>query len=68
MSRPDQKARMRLGLVMFIVLMVVEVIEYLVGISLNVGATGLLVLLAVPGAGLIVYYYMHIAQLWRGEE
>lgn len=59
---------MRLGLVVFVFLMVVEVVEYVVGVGLRSGATPLLALLAVPGAGLIVYYFMHIAQLWRAEE
>jgi cytochrome c oxidase subunit IV len=68
MAKPDMSARMRLGLVIFVVLMVVEVVEYLIGVGLESGALALLALLAVPGAGLIVYYYMHISQLWRSEE
>ena len=68
MHRPTLGAKMRLGLLVFVVLMVIEVAEYAVGVGLEDGATFLLVLLAVPGAGLIIYYFMHIAQLWRSEE
>ena len=50
------------------VLLINQIAEYIIGASLNSGATVFLVVLAVPGAGLVVYYYMHIAQLWRPEE
>ncbi len=68
MQKPTLGARMRLGLLVFVALMVIEIIEYAVGVGLSDNALPLLVLLAVPGAGLIVYYFMHIAQLWRPEE
>ncbi len=68
MHKPDLGAKFRLGLIVFVVLMVIEVVEYAVGVSLSNNALPLLALLAVPGAGLIVYYFMHIAQLWRSEE
>lgn len=68
MNKSSQGDRMRLGLVVFVLLMVVEVVEYVLGVGLRSGATALLALLAVPGAGLIVYYFMHISQLWRAEE
>ena len=68
MRKSDLRSRLRLGVVIFVVLMIVEVAEYIIGASLNSGATVFLVVLAVPGAGLIVYYYMHISQLWRPEE
>jgi cytochrome c oxidase subunit IV len=68
MNESNQGKRMRLGLVIFIVLMIVEVVEYYVGVGFDRGATIPLVVLAVPGAGLIVYYFMHISQLWHREE
>ncbi len=68
MNESSQGKRMRLGLIIFIVLMIVEVVEYFVGIGLDSRATIPLALLAVPGAGLIVYYFMHISQLWHPEE
>ena len=68
MDDTSQRKRMRLGLLIFVVLMVVEVVEYVVGVGLDSGATILLAVLAVPGAGLIVYYFMHVSQLWHTEE
>ncbi len=61
-------AKVRLGLVIFAVLLVIEALEYVVGVTMSEGALWILVALAVPGAGLIVYYYMHIRQLWHSEE
>ena len=68
MNKSKHGQKMRLGYIIFVVLMVVEVGEYVVGVGLNSGAIPWLVILAVPGAGLIFYYYMHISQLWRPEE
>ncbi|MBI2328360.1 MAG: hypothetical protein HYU85_01720 [Chloroflexi bacterium] len=66
--KSDQRSLMRLGLWVFVALMVVEILEYIVGVGLKRGAWPFLVILAVPGAGLILYYFMHISQLWRREE
>ena len=59
---------MRLGLWVLAVLMVVEIVEYGSGVILKRGAWPVLAVLAIPGAGLIIYYFMHIPQLWRREE
>lgn len=66
--KSDQRSLMRLGFWVFLALMVVEIIEYLVGVGFKRGAWPLLAILAVPGAGLIFYYFMHISQLWHREE
>ena len=68
MNKSKQGGKMRLGLIVFVVLMIVEIVEYIIGVQLKSSTLLLLVLLAIPGAGLIVYYYMHITQLWRSEE
>ena len=68
MAKSNQKKLMRLGLWVFLTLMVVEIVEYMVGVSLTRGAWPFLAILAVPGAGFILYYFMHIQQLWRREE
>ncbi|MBI2304735.1 MAG: hypothetical protein HYU86_08340 [Chloroflexi bacterium] len=62
MPKPDLRAKLRLGLIVFVGLMAVEVIEYIVGTTIS-GALPYLVILTVPGAGLILYYYMHIEQI-----
>lgn len=66
--KSEQRSLMRLGLWVFFALMVVEIIEYIVGVSLKRGAWPFLAVLALPGAGLIIYYFMHISQLWHREE
>lgn len=64
----EQKSLMRRGLWVFLALMLVEIIEYVVGTRIKQGNWPLLAVLAVPGSGLIIYYFMHLAQLWRHEE
>ena len=68
MAKYNHKRVMRLGLWVFAALMVVEIIEYIIGVNVKVGNWPLLAVLAVPGAGLIIYYFMHIPQLWRRKE
>jgi hypothetical protein len=59
---------MRLGLVVFGVLMAIEILEYVLGVNMRGGAWPYLALLALVGAWPIVRYFMHIEQLWRPEE
>ncbi len=68
MARPSLQAKMRLGLWVFAALMFLEIIEYVVGLGLKRGAWLILAPLAVVAAWPIVYYFMHIRQLWRREE
>jgi hypothetical protein len=59
---------MRLGLIVFGVVMAAEVIEFVVGVNMKGGAWPFLAVLAVIGAWPIVRYFMHVTQLWRHEE
>ena len=59
---------LRRGLQVIIALAVLTAIEYGVPIVLDRGANPYLAILALIKAGLIAYYFMHIAQLWRQEE
>lgn len=68
MAKYNPKRVMRLGLWVFAALMVVEIIEYIIGLNVKQGSWPFLAILAVPGAGLITYYFMHISQLWRRKE
>ena len=68
MKTRDMGARMRVGFIVFGVLMAVEVIEYVVGVGLSRGALPYLVALAVIGSWPIVQYFMHIGQLWHKDE
>ncbi len=63
----DKSFRKRLGWIIFIALAVLTIIEFLVGALVH-PATPYLVLTAIVKAGLIVYYFMHIAQLWRKDD
>ncbi len=56
----------RRGLYVFLFLAVMTIVEYIVGISLN--SPFLLVILALVKAAAVVYYFMHIARLWREES
>lgn len=67
MTKSNQRSLMRLGLWVFLTLMVVEIVEYIIGVSVQ-GSWPFLAVLALPGAGLIIYYFMHISQLWHREE
>ena len=59
---------LRRGLNVIIALAVLTVIEYAVPIVLERGANPYLALLGFIKAGVILYYFMHVAQLWRQEE
>ena len=71
-EQPIERTRLssafRLGLLVLIVLAVLTVIEYAVAVGLDDGNLPYLVIRAVLKAGIIVYYFMHVYQLWRQEE
>ena len=57
----DKSSALGQGVVIFVYLAVLTIIEYFVAISFN--ATSLLVVVAVIKAALVMYYYMHIYKL-----
>ena len=57
-----------LGWMVIAALFVVEVVEYVIGVAMDSGAFWFMVLLAVPGGGLIVWYFMHVKQLWSDDH
>lgn len=62
----DQKR----GLIVFLVLAVLTVVEYLIAVGLD-NIVLLIVLLsaaAIAKCWAIAVYFMHISRLWRGEE
>ncbi len=63
MSEMGLKGRLRLGYIVFGVLVGMKVAEYLIGTRLRSGAWPYLAILAVVGAWSILYYFMHIHQL-----
>lgn len=68
MARPTLSAQDLMGFGVLGALMALEIIEYLIGIRISPGALPLLILLTVPGAGVIIWFFMHLPQLWGGEE
>lgn len=59
---------MRVGFIVFGVLMGIEIVEYVLGVNVQGGAWPYLAVLALVGAWPIVRYFMHIEQLWRSED
>jgi cytochrome c oxidase subunit IV len=64
----DEKraAAYRLGVTTLIILAVLTIVEYLVSVYL--GSTVLLLIIALIKAAIIVQNFMHIARLWREES
>lgn len=63
MPEPGLRGKLRLGYIVFGILIVIEVTEYLVGTTMRSGAWPYLAILALVGAWPILYYFMHINQL-----
>ena len=68
MARPGRGALELQGLAVLGALAALEIIEYAIGIRIKPGSLPLLILLTVPGAGLLIWFFMHLPQLWGGEE
>jgi len=62
----DKSSALGQGVVIFVYLAVLTVLEYFVAISFN--AVPLLVVVAVIKAGLVMYYYMHIYKLNQDDS
>jgi cytochrome c oxidase subunit 3 len=65
MHHQNKSSVLRLGLLVFIALVVLTTIEF--GIALYLNIWQLLVLIAVLKAGLVIYYYMHIYRLFEPD-
>lgn len=68
MNGNDYRRKVRLGVRVFAGLLALDVLEYVVGVSMRTGSTLPLAILALPTAWLIMRYYMHIQQVRRGGE
>jgi len=62
----DKSSALRQGVLIFVYLTVLTVLEYLVAITFQ--AVAILVLIAIIKAGLVMYYYMHIYNLNAANE
>lgn len=61
-------SKLRLGWIVIGALAVLTVVEYWIAISVHSTALPYLTVIAVIKAGLIIQYFMHVAQLWRADE
>ena len=62
----DKSSALTQGVVIFVYLTVLTVIEYLIAVTFK--AVSILVLVAVIKAALVMYYYMHIYKLNEDSE
>ncbi len=62
----DKSSALTQGVIIFVYLAVLTVIEYLIAVSFN--AVSILVVVAVIKAALVMYYYMHIYKLNQDSE
>lgn len=60
-----RSAAFRLGVLVFLGLVVLSLIEFALA---SVGSTALMFIIIVFKASLIMYFFMHIASVWRTEE
>lgn len=65
MSEAKTSAQRR-GLIVFLALAVLTIIEYFIAVSLN--SAVLLFIVALLKAALIVQFFMHVYRLWREES
>ena len=68
MAKSGTKRKLKLGYVVFVILVVTKIVEYLIGTRLHSGALPYLALLAVLASWIILYYFMHIGELRSPEE
>jgi hypothetical protein len=57
----------RTGWLVFAVLIVLIVLEYVIFLILDTNLP-IMVLMNVADAALIMYYFMHVSRIWRREE
>jgi caa(3)-type oxidase subunit IV len=59
---------MGIGTRVILMLAALTVIEYLVAVAKPPGQIGIIFLIALSKAVLIVIYFMHVHQVWRGDH
>lgn len=61
-----KKAAMRRGNIVLLILALLTIVEF--GIALYMESTVLLLIVALLKAAVVVWVFMHVYRLWRGEE
>ncbi|MBI2287916.1 MAG: hypothetical protein HYU83_02870 [Chloroflexi bacterium] len=68
MPEPGLRGKLRLGYIVLGALIAIKIAEYLVAIAIPSGAWPFLAILALVGTWPILYYFMHINQLWHPKS
>ncbi len=68
MKRSGLRSVLRIGHVVFIVLAVLAIGEYFLAVALHSGNLPYMIFMNIVDAALIIYYFMHIHQLWHPGE
>ena len=63
----ESNGRVRTGWVVFLWLAVLTAVEFIVAVTVDANLL-IMVGIALLKAGLIVYYFMRVFRIWRGEE
>ncbi|MBI4201811.1 MAG: cytochrome C oxidase subunit IV family protein [Chloroflexi bacterium] len=68
MQSARQKQAMQRGLWVIVALVTLTVVDFLIATQIPHGNLVYLAVFAFVEAGVILYYFMHITQLWRSHE
>ncbi len=66
MEQEKLRSAQKLGLLVAVALIVLAALEYVVAIAIDSGNLPIMLIMNVVDAALIIYYFMHVAHLWRG--
>ena len=68
MEQDKLKSAQKLGLVITVILVALVALEYVVAIAMDSGNLPWMIIMNVIDAALILYYFMHVAHLWPGDD
>ena len=66
MEQEKLKSAQKLGVIVAVALIVLAALEYVVAVAMDSGNLPWMLIMNVVDAALIIYYFMHVAHLWRG--
>ncbi len=68
MEQEKLRSAQKIGVLVAAALIVLAVLEYILALTMDSGNLPYMLIMNVVDAALIVYFFMHIAHLWRGGE
>ncbi len=66
MEQDKLKSAQKLGVIVAVALIVLAGLEYVLAVAMDSGNLPWMLIMNVVDAALIIYYFMHVAHLWRG--